>query len=315
MITQNFFTSSANLYAPLQPVGQKPIGQEDSSSRIATTKPVEQLSSSGRQQLRTREKNLAQDEDESSSRRNNDSTSNNSREQASSANSSEDARAQNEKLAEERRPKQELQQQQEEIQQLSSRDREVRAHERAHTAVGGQYAGSPSYEYERGPDGVNYAISGEVPIDVGKEATPQETIQKAQVVRRAALAPAEPSPQDRSVAAQATRLESDAQRELAVERRTEAEQAREARQAENAEQDDAPDGIADDNAQTPNAVASSAPNFTASSGNEVSSRSLNSSDNANIPRVLSYTATRLQQSIASASLNSPQAGSILNQIA
>lgn len=103
----------------------------------------------------------------------------------------------------------------EQIQALSARDREVRAHEQAHVAVGGRYAGAPKYQYERGPDGVQYAVGGEVPISTGKEATPQETLIKAQIVRRAALAPAEPSAQDYKVAAQASRLETEARQELA----------------------------------------------------------------------------------------------------
>ncbi|MEQ8225092.1 MAG: putative metalloprotease CJM1_0395 family protein, partial [Candidatus Eremiobacterota bacterium] len=43
---------------------------------------------------------------------------------------------------------------------------------------------------------------------------PQATITKAQVIRRAALAPAEPSGQDRTVAAEATRMEMNAKQEL-----------------------------------------------------------------------------------------------------
>jgi len=103
------------------------------------------------------------------------------------------------------------------IQQLSARDREVRAHERAHAAVGGQYASAPTYQYERGPDGVNYAIAGEVSISTGAVAgDPQATIEKAQTVKRAALAPAEPSPQDRQVAAEATKMELDARAQLSL---------------------------------------------------------------------------------------------------
>lgn len=92
----------------------------------------------------------------------------------------------------------------------------MRNHERAHTAVGGQYAGAPRYQYERGPDGVNYAIAGEVAISTGAvNGNPQATLDKAQVIRRAALAPAEPSPQDRRVAALATQMEVQARAELA----------------------------------------------------------------------------------------------------
>jgi|GEM_PF-543363 len=103
---------------------------------------------------------------------------------------------------------------QKQITQLAARDREVRTHEQAHMAAGGQYAGAASYTYERGPDGVNYAVGGEVPIDVSPAATPAQTIEKAQVVKRAALAPAEPSPQDRKVASLASAMEQQARAEL-----------------------------------------------------------------------------------------------------
>lgn len=101
---------------------------------------------------------------------------------------------------------------------LKARDREVRAHEAAHQAVGGQYAGSISYVYERGPDGAQYAVGGEVSIDTSPvQGDPQATIEKMRTVRAAALAPAEPSPQDRAVAAEAMQLMLQAQSELSSE--------------------------------------------------------------------------------------------------
>lgn len=104
------------------------------------------------------------------------------------------------------------------VQQLKQRDREVRTHEMAHLASAGQYArGGPTYSYQQGPDGKRYAVGGEVPIDMSKEKTPEETLQKMQAIRRAALAPAEPSPTDRSVAASAAAMESQARRELQTE--------------------------------------------------------------------------------------------------
>jgi hypothetical protein len=103
---------------------------------------------------------------------------------------------------------------------LKTRDREVRAHESAHQAVGGQYAGSISFVYERGPDGAQYAVGGEVSVDVSPVAgDPQATIEKMRVVRSAALAPAQPSGQDRAVAAQAMQQMLQAQSELAMESR------------------------------------------------------------------------------------------------
>lgn len=99
--------------------------------------------------------------------------------------------------------------------QLSARDREVRAHEAAHSNAGGRFAGAPSYTFEQGPDGSSYAVGGEVSIDVAPVAgNPEATIQKAQTVRRAALAPAQPSSQDRAVAAQAAAIELVARQEL-----------------------------------------------------------------------------------------------------
>ncbi|GLS25070.1 putative metalloprotease CJM1_0395 family protein [Marinibactrum halimedae] len=126
--------------------------------------------------------------------------------------------------AEETREQQELQ----EIRELQARDQEVRNHEAAHVAVGGQYAGSPTFEYERGPDGVNYAVAGEVPIDTSEvPSDPEATMRKADQIIRAALAPAEPSSQDRRVAAQATQMRAQAQQDLAAMEREEQAQAAE----------------------------------------------------------------------------------------
>lgn len=118
--------------------------------------------------------------------------------------------------------KQKQQQNQEVIRELAARDREVRAHEQAHAAVGGIYAGSPSYTFQRGPDGVNYAIGGEVPISLPQGGDPQQRIVAAEQVRRAALAPAEPSGADRQIAAAATRIALDARAEIAQQRNEEA---------------------------------------------------------------------------------------------
>ncbi|MBY0417342.1 MAG: hypothetical protein K2W88_04690 [Pararheinheimera sp.] len=107
---------------------------------------------------------------------------------------------------------------QQRIAELKARDQEVKVHEQAHSAIGGQYAGPPSYEYETGPDGQQYAVGGEVRIDVSEVPNdPRATIQKMQQVKAAALAPAEPSSADRSVAAQASRTLMEAQADLAAE--------------------------------------------------------------------------------------------------
>jgi hypothetical protein len=94
---------------------------------------------------------------------------------------------------------------------LVRRDAEVRAHEAAHQAAGGELAGAASFTFEQGPDGRAYAVGGEVPIRLREGRTPEETIAIARRVRRAALAPANPSPQDLAVAASASQLELAAQ--------------------------------------------------------------------------------------------------------
>jgi len=103
------------------------------------------------------------------------------------------------------------------VARLRTRDVEVRAHEQAHLAAAGGYArGGASFQYQRGPDGQKYAVGGEVPIDVAKDSDPEKTIQKMNIVSRAALAPANPSGQDRRIAAMAASNISEAQRELAT---------------------------------------------------------------------------------------------------
>jgi hypothetical protein len=107
----------------------------------------------------------------------------------------------------------------EELQQiddLKKRDREVRAHEMAHVVAGGSLVRKgASFSFKTGPDGVRYAVGGEVSIDTSEvKDDPQATIRKMQHVQRAALAPAQPSGQDRAVASSASQKASTAQAEL-----------------------------------------------------------------------------------------------------
>lgn len=114
--------------------------------------------------------------------------------------------------------RQQEQAEQQELRELRARDREVRTHEQAHAAIGGQYASAPTYTYERGPDGNQYAVGGEVQIDLSEiPGDPQATVQKMQQVRAAALAPAEPSAADRRIAADASRRMLAARAEMAKE--------------------------------------------------------------------------------------------------
>ena len=170
-----------------------PVGQESAEGRARALPPVEQAASQSGSGDAPRRR---ADEDASASQR-------------AKADSAE-SRAAALKTREQRAL-------QLEVDRLASRDREVRAHERAHAAVGGQYAGAPSYQYQHGPDGRRYAIAGEVSIDTGPvPGDPQATLAKAEQVLRAALAAAEPSAQDRAVAAGAVQMMVAARAELAA---------------------------------------------------------------------------------------------------
>ncbi len=101
------------------------------------------------------------------------------------------------------------------LRELRETDARVRRHEEAHRAAAGSlYRGGPNYTYETGPDGKRYAVAGSVSIDTSPGRTPEETVQKAAQIRRAALAPIDPSSTDRAIASKATRLEDAARRAL-----------------------------------------------------------------------------------------------------
>ncbi|MDR3213532.1 MAG: hypothetical protein LBT71_06405 [Azoarcus sp.] len=103
------------------------------------------------------------------------------------------------------------------IEEMKATDRAVRAHEAAHMAAGGNLVTSgASYSYETGPDGQRYVVAGEVGIDTSKGRTPEETLARADQIRAAALAPADPSAQDRAVAAAATQIAAEARAEIAL---------------------------------------------------------------------------------------------------
>lgn len=114
-------------------------------------------------------------------------------------------------------------QEKQEVRELQARDQQVHSHEMAHKAVGGRYTGVPHYSYATGPDHRQYAVGGEVSIDVSPVPNdPKATIAKMQVVRSAALAPAQPSGADMAVASAATRVQTEASMELVQERFQEA---------------------------------------------------------------------------------------------
>jgi hypothetical protein len=111
------------------------------------------------------------------------------------------------------------------VRELQRRDREVRAHEMAHVVAGGDLIlRGANFEYETGPDGRRYAVGGDVLIDTSPGRTPEETIDKAARIQTAALAPADPSAQDRAVAAQAAQMAQQARIELARQEREKREE-------------------------------------------------------------------------------------------
>lgn len=111
------------------------------------------------------------------------------------------------------------------LEQLKARDREVKAHEQAHLSAAGGFATSgASFTFATGPDGVRYAIGGEVSIDTSAvPGDPEATLRKADMIRRAALAPAEPSSQDLKVASSASAMANKARIELIQQRQQSSE--------------------------------------------------------------------------------------------
>ena len=80
---------------------------------------------------------------------------------------------------------------------------------------GGLAKGGATFSFQRGADGKQYAVGGEVNIATFPvSGNPEATIQKVKQIRAAALAPTDPSVQDRAVAAAANALEAQAQQEL-----------------------------------------------------------------------------------------------------
>jgi len=102
-----------------------------------------------------------------------------------------------------------------EVREMQQRERDVIAHENAHRAAGAGLVRGGSYEYAIGPDGKRYIAGGEVTIDTSPVPdNPEATIRKADQIIKAALAPVDPSPQDRAAAADARAMRANAQAEL-----------------------------------------------------------------------------------------------------
>lgn len=229
--TNNIPSNFANAISPFSGQGGNPVGQENPEARNTSFKPVEESAETARIQGRRETDELRDTPDTVEDR----SQGEDQRREQEREQQAREERVSERQEAEDRR----------EIDRLAARDREVRAHEQAHQTAGGNLAGAASFQYERGPDGVSYAVSGEVPIRLGSgNDNPREALEVARRVQRAALAPAEPSIQDRQVAAQAAQMEQEALRDIAelerqeqIQQREELQEEREAQRVEEQQQE------------------------------------------------------------------------------
>ena len=151
-------------------------------------------------------------------------------------------------------------------------------------AAGGGLTSPASYTYERGPDNKMYAVAGEVGISTGEGNTPQESLNKAQTIRRAALAPADPSPQDLKVAAQAASMEMSARAQIMQEKMVQ--------NSQNTTTSNETSGDAVNSAEnsTENSNVNSTGNSTENStrnsvGNSAENSNVNSAGNSRIPSI------------------------------
>ena len=159
------------------------------------------------------------------------------------------------------------------VTELQAADTNVRAHEAAHMAAGGGLTSPASYTYERGPDNKMYAVAGEVGISTGEGNTPQESLNKAQTIRRAALAPADPSPQDLKVAAQAASMEMSARAEILQEKM--------AQNSQNSNNSNETSGDAVNSTENSN-INSAGNSAVNSAENSAENSNINSTENSNI---------------------------------
>jgi SprA-related family len=93
------------------------------------------------------------------------------------------------------------------IHELRRTDRDVRAHEFAHYFTGRPFTAEPEYWFVVGPLGKRYAVAGHVPFDFSPiPGDARATIRKFETLRRAALAPGQPSTFDLQIASEFDRL-------------------------------------------------------------------------------------------------------------
>lgn len=104
------------------------------------------------------------------------------------------------------------------VRRLINWENNVKQHEQAHMSVGGGLVSAARFSYTVGPDGRRYVAGGEVSISIPSSNKEEDNIQTFERVKRAALAPADPSPQDIKTAAMASALLTAAYQKLAKQR-------------------------------------------------------------------------------------------------
>jgi hypothetical protein len=84
---------------------------------------------------------------------------------------------------------------------LGSVESKVRTHEMQHAQALGKYATAVIFGQRLGPDGESYIVSGGVKVDTSEESTPEATMEKMDIIKRAAFAPGDASFRDFLLAA------------------------------------------------------------------------------------------------------------------
>lgn len=98
---------------------------------------------------------------------------------------------------------------------LEKGEAKIERHVAAHNAVGSQYSSAPTYSYGTADDGTRYIVSGDVSFDTSTVANnPEQTLSKAQLIQRAALAPSDPTPSDIAASQRAQQLANDTRLEM-----------------------------------------------------------------------------------------------------
>jgi hypothetical protein len=101
------------------------------------------------------------------------------------------------------------------VEELKSRDKEVRNHEAAHSTNPELIKiGSAQFDYTIGPDGKAYATGGKITLSTGNSKTPEEALSKAQALKKASMAPGEPSSQDFQALNAAVAMEFEAKNQI-----------------------------------------------------------------------------------------------------